>query len=342
MTPKIPEKNKRPGVLYAFTNEGIELPVIDVTNAAFALNLGPGDLETLQQKFIAEQRRGQNTPLFVRKLYVNFFLRKSALWQGLRKASRRYLSGMNTYLMKIGPMNLGKGYTGFGDKQIAASFPATALRLRLEDTAQMIAGGVSGPLAASPGAPLHLLNIAGGHAADSLNALLLLRRGNPQLLADRKIVIQVLDLEQDAPDFGRRALAALESDGAPLHGLDITFTFVPYNWAEPEGLRLILSDIGTGERVVGVSTEGGLFEYGTDQEIISNLEVLKTLVPPNAFVVGSVTRDDENNRRLHEFNKIPIRPRGLGTFGALAQRAGWRIEHAIERAFSDNVRLAKA
>ena len=342
MTPRIPEKNKRPGVLYAFTNDGIELPVIDVTNPAFALDLAPGDIETLQQKFIAEQRRGEDKPLFVRRLYVNFFLRKSVLWQGLRKAARRFLSGMNTYLMKVGPMNLGEGYTGFGDKQIAASFPATALRLRLQDMARLIADGISGWLAASPGAPLHLINIAGGHAADSLNALILVRKANAQLLTGRKIAVQVLDLERDAPDFGLRALAALESEGAPLHGLDITFEFVPYNWAEPERLRPILAGLGSGEKVVALSTEGGLFEYGTDQEIISNLSVLKEMLPGKARVVGTVTRDDENNRRLHPFNQIPVRPRGLEAFGSLARRAGWTVEHSVERAFSDSVSLARA
>lgn len=342
MIPKIPEKNKRPGVLYAFTNDGIELPVIDVTNPAFALDLGPGEIETLQQKFMIEQQRAENTPLFVRRLYVNFILRKSVLWQGLRKAARRFLSGMNTYLMKVGPMNLGEGYSGFGDKHIAASFPATALRLRMQDMARLIAEGISGWLAQSQGAPLHLINIAGGHAADSLNALILIRKANAQLLTGRKITVQVLDLEKDAPDFGRRALAALESEGAPLHGLDITFEFVPYNWAEPERLRLVLAGPGFGDKVVAVSSEGGLFEYGTDPEIISNLMVLKEMLPDKAFIVGTVTRDDEHNGRLHLFNMIPVRPRGLEAFGTLARSAGWKTEHSIERAFSDAVRLARA
>lgn len=36
VTPKVPEKNKVPGVCYALTDDGIELPVVDITNPAFA------------------------------------------------------------------------------------------------------------------------------------------------------------------------------------------------------------------------------------------------------------------------------------------------------------------
>ncbi len=32
---KIPEKNKKPGVCYTITDDGLELPVIDVTNPVF-------------------------------------------------------------------------------------------------------------------------------------------------------------------------------------------------------------------------------------------------------------------------------------------------------------------
>ena len=36
MLPKIPEQNKKPGVCYAVTDDGLELPVIDITHPAFA------------------------------------------------------------------------------------------------------------------------------------------------------------------------------------------------------------------------------------------------------------------------------------------------------------------
>jgi hypothetical protein len=84
-------------------------------------------------------------------------------------------------------------------------------------------------LDARPGDPLLLLNIGGGSAIDSLNALLLLHRERPGSLADRGIRIYVLDLDTAGPTFGARALAALQAEGAPLHGLDIRLTHVPYD-----------------------------------------------------------------------------------------------------------------
>ena len=36
MEPRIPEKNKRAGLVYAVTDDGLELPVIDITHPAFA------------------------------------------------------------------------------------------------------------------------------------------------------------------------------------------------------------------------------------------------------------------------------------------------------------------
>ena len=34
MIPRIPEQHKKPGVCYAVTDGGLELPVIDITNPA--------------------------------------------------------------------------------------------------------------------------------------------------------------------------------------------------------------------------------------------------------------------------------------------------------------------
>ena len=39
MSPRIPERNKKPGLCYALTDDGVELPVIDVTHPSFALDL---------------------------------------------------------------------------------------------------------------------------------------------------------------------------------------------------------------------------------------------------------------------------------------------------------------
>ena len=44
------EKHKRPGVYYALTNDGVELPVIDITHLAFALNVSDTEQRAAVQK----------------------------------------------------------------------------------------------------------------------------------------------------------------------------------------------------------------------------------------------------------------------------------------------------
>lgn len=39
MEPRIPEKNKRAGLSYAVTDDGLELPVMDMTHPAFACEM---------------------------------------------------------------------------------------------------------------------------------------------------------------------------------------------------------------------------------------------------------------------------------------------------------------
>src|SRR5665213_244062 len=231
---RIPEKNKKPGVCYAVTNDGVELPVIDVSHPEFALNLSTGELAARREKFLRDMKGPWWMPKAVRRIFFRRMVRYSVLMQGVAKGTDRFLSGMKTYLLKIGPDNLGSGYIGPMDRRIAAAFPVLAVRLRLQEAARMIAGGFAGPLAARPGAPLHLFNIAGGHAADSLNALIVARAADARLLGGRRIFLHVLDFESDAPDFGRRVLGALQEPGAPLAGLDITFNYVKYNWSEAQ------------------------------------------------------------------------------------------------------------
>ena len=74
------------------------------------------------------------------------------------------MTGLHTYLLKLGPEMLGRAYAKPIDRKIAAALPSLAVRLRLEDVANLIADTLLPALADSPGRPLHFLNIAGGPA----------------------------------------------------------------------------------------------------------------------------------------------------------------------------------
>jgi hypothetical protein len=341
MNPRIPEKNKKPGVCYAVTRDGLELPVVDVTHPTFALAVSDASLADLAAEFVRDERRRSKLPVFLQRLILKLVLRGSVLGRGVLAADGTYVTGMNTYLMKVGPDNLGQGYAKPLDRRIAAALPPMAVRLRLQDMVRLLADGLGPALAARPGEPLRLLNIAGGPAADSLNTLLVLRKEHPEWIADRKISVEVFDGDDEGPEFGARSLAALLAAGAPLHGLQVDFLKVSYDWRDVSALRRHLgaSDGGT---IVAASSEGGLFEYGSDDAIGSNLEALRAGMPVDGIVVGSVTRADGPAQQVKSSIRVATRPRTLDDFTALARRSGWAIARALEAPFSYNVSLRKA
>jgi hypothetical protein len=148
----------------------------------------------------------------------------------------------------------------------------------------------------------------------------------------------VLDFDDAGPTFGANALASLSQAGGPLRGLRVDFRHVPYDWTKSADLKPVLTDAQTKRAVVICSSEGGLFEYGSDTEIEENLKILREF-PEVLAVVGSVTRADEPIQRMRKMGRAATRPRGLEVFRNLVKKAGWTIVRAIERPFSDQVVL---
>jgi len=334
---RLAEHHKQPGICYAVTDDGLELPVVDVAHPAFRLELSAEKQRAIVEHFLAEQRRFARLPGVVRSVLLRFFLRGSVLARGLRRAEGTFLDGMTTYLFKLGAKNLGS-YSVPVDRKIASSLPALSVRLRLGDMARLLADALAPRLAAEPRRPLRFLNIAGGPAIDSLNALLLLQREQPALLAGRHCSVCVLDGDEHGPAFGARALAALRALGAPLAGVDAELERLAYDWRDPAGLAPALEAVRSEGALCIGSSEGGLFEYGADDDIVGNLQALKA-VGDGFCMVGSVTRDDEVIRTLKLTSTAATRPRGLAVFGDLVARAGWTVTSSISRPLSDQVVL---
>lgn len=336
---RLAEPNKKPGLCYAVTDDGLELPVVDVQHPSFALAVDAEAQRKLTARFIAEQERFRKLPSWIGKAMMRFVLRGSRLAKGLRQADGTFLDGITTYLFKLGPNNLGP-YALPIDRRLVTSLPAISMRLRLSDMARLLSENLVPSLAAERAQPLHLLNIAGGPAIDSINALLLLERQHPGLLANREVKLRVLDGDGHGPAFGARALAALRQSGAPLAGVNATFEHVLYDWSTPEGeLSRLLREAEQAGAIVAVSSEGGLFEYGSDEHILANLRVLVAAHASGTFVVGSVTRNDELMKFVKQTSNAATIPRGLATFRALVERAGFRVAQCIERPMSDQVVL---
>jgi hypothetical protein len=333
-----PNTNHTRPLLRAAARDGILLPVIDVTDPRFAVADDAESRRQLLHQASEEEQRNRRLPKFVMRFLLRRAARRSLLLRALFSGDATFLDGITTYVMKLGADNLPPPYDSPTDKRVAASAHLTLLRLRTQQVAHLIAGGLAPHLADTGAAPLALLNIAGGPAIDSLNALILLRQRNANLLR-RPIAVHVLDQDEAGPFFGRNALGALMQEGAPLAGLDITFCHHLYDWNDPAALASVLRELGTAA-VIAASSEGGLFEYGSDGAIVDNLTALHAGGVP--VVAGSVTTNDDRRRRTVTASRFKLIPRGLEGFAPLAARAAYRIARAETAQLSDQVLLTPA
>jgi hypothetical protein len=323
-----------PQVFYAKTRQGYDLPIIDIANPRFAVSEDPGVARALHEAFIRSEQKRRRIPKFLMRMMLRSAAKKSLLVKALFNAESDFLDGISTYVMKLGPGNLVPPYDSDLDRKFAASPHIPLLRLRMQQTARLLADALRARLRGAH-APLVLINIAGGPALDSLNAIMLLHRDLPELLR-RPVRIHVLDSDRDGPAFGLNALAMLKAEGGPLHGVDIGMEHQNYDWDSPAALEHLIGESKRENAVIAASSEGGLFEYGSDDAIIRNLNALRVGAAP---VAGSVTRADENRRRMIAETGFKLYPRGLEGFAPLAQRAGYGIAKAETAFLSDQILL---
>ncbi len=112
----------------------------------------------------------------------------------------------------------------------------------------------------------------------------------------------------------------MSEPGAPLHGVNVELKLRRYDWSRSADLPELMADAKREQAVIAISSEGGLFDYGSNDEVVANLQMLHGA----ALVVGSVTRADELTRNTHRSNGMSLKLRGYAAFGELAERAGWR------------------
>jgi hypothetical protein len=332
-----PEKNRLPGVYYALTDDGRELPIIDITHPAFSDADKEQKLADIARRFAALEQ----DPETLRRILSQ---RSTAF---LGSGSAKFVSGMATYAAKLdpdfrrGPAGQKDGWRtapshsfllqgtddGLAEQSDGGFVGPLVLRKRLRDMAGLIAEELSPLLSARPGSTVHMLNIGGGPAMDSINALILLNRQHPKLLPGRRIRIHVLDPDSAGPNFGSRALTAVRGAGGPLDGLDVTIERVEYDWTDTSRLQIVTDRIDSGEAAIG-SSEGALFAYGTDEVIVENLKVLRESTPRSFVMVGSIIPDGPLHRMAKTMHVLPSRAFDLDGFSALAGSAGWAISRA--------------
>ncbi len=317
----LPFKNKILGLSYAYTNEGIELPVLDITHPLFIESADEKTFSMLSMKAAPGAEKMKNMPAVIKKIISLFADSKNS-----------YLSGMRTLVLKLGP-KLMRGqkiepWYRLGAKQ----FNAIAVRIRLRNLCNFQAESLTGLLEKHPGKNVCFINIAGGAATDSINTLILILKENPALLKNRKIEINVLDLDDFGPGFAKKSIDEIRKPGGLFDGLDVDFRHLRYDWTDTGKLSALLA-----ERkgwIQTCSSEGGLFEYAADKDIIRNLNTLYNSPFDDLTIARSLLFNLENINPVSptgmEISGITIRILGMEGLARLLENTGWMTDKTAD------------
>ncbi|HTX74139.1 MAG TPA: hypothetical protein VMC79_15015 [Rectinemataceae bacterium] len=326
-----------PALAYALDGSFHELPVIDLSHPAFAIDSSQAEIDERVRRALAAMRDWSASPPLKRALF-SLRAKRSVLASAIASSRGGYLSGIATYLAKLGPSNLGRGF-GFLDREIADSLPCYCARLRLRDAVSLAVEACRPGLRRAPGRPLYLVDIAGGAEALCLNALMELRRSSPGLLEGRSIRILDLDMDADAPAFAARCLDALRTEGMALSGLDISLRHIRYDWSEDRALFDLGVQAAADNALCLVASEGGLFDYARDEEVISNLRAFREGYDsgsggePTPWV-GTASRSDGPVAFLNHSSAAALRVRSAAELERLATDAGYALTRSVENPLS--------
>ncbi len=266
--------------------------------------------------------------------FKNFLAKRSYIMAGLmlKDTDDTFLSGMSTLMMKLGHGLIGSGRNFFFDRLGSKSFGAVTLRMRVRDICKLQSETLVPQLMKTQGKNLCFVNIAGGTASDSINTLITIQEKDPSLLKDRKIEINVLDVDTFGPGFAYRCIESLKAHGGYFHDLNISFKYINYNWNNPTKLTELLLDRKEWLKIC--SSEGGLFEYGTDEEIIQNLNTLYDNSQDDMKIVGSLIRDintvDPGILAAMKITNIKARLLGKDGLKNTLEKTKWIIDSVME------------
>ncbi len=330
-----PVKSKIPELSYAFTFNGVELPVLDITHPYFVSCTDEKILNKLlpyvQKNADKNAEKFNKIPAFIKRFFIKHSFAVAELLEVEEQGT--FASGITTLMMKLGPRLIGKGKKRFLDRQMSKGFGTLVIRMRVRDISKCQAEALIPLLTKSPGKDLCFINIAGGSASDNINALFLIQNENPALLKERKIEINVLDIDTFGPAFADRSITALKAPGGRFSELNISFRHIHYDWNSTEKLEELLSERKGWLQLC--SSEGGLFEYCSDEIIIRNLNILYSHSDDEIIIAGTLLHDvKEIDAGMLAALKIStnIKPRLLGINGlrSIVEHNKWKIVSTIE------------
>lgn len=327
--------NKLPGLSYCFTLSGVELPVLDITHPDFVSSTDEKVLARLlpyvEKNAEENAEKFKKIPAFIKRYWARNSFAMNELLQ--MEGESAFASGITTLMMKLGPRLIGKGKKRFWDRQMTKGFGSLAIRIRARDISRLQAEALTPLLERNPGRDISFFNIAGGAACDNINALILIIENSPSLLQNRRIEINDLDIDDFGPAFAERSINALKAQGGRFSGLDITFRRIKYDWTNPGSMTGLLAERKDWLQIC--TSEGGLFEYCSDDLIIQTLDVLHSNTIDNLLVAGTIIRDIETvDKGMVAALKISsgIKPSFLGINGLkkILDPGKWRLEKIME------------
>ena len=304
-------------IVFATTADGLRLPVIDVTHPAFAIADDAASLAARFEAFADWDRRNDRVPGTVTWLLIWLAARRSPLLRKILASDNGYLDSISTYMLKLGADHLPPGFDGPMDRKVAAAPHMALVRLRMQQIARLLADALlrsarrrAGRAAQSrqhrgrPGARQH-------QRADHARA----RARDADRPSDRDPCVRCAagraDLRRPRAACAHRARGAAARDRCP----------VPTPRLRLERHRAARAPACRPRRagaIIAASSEGGLFEYGTDDAIVANLTALARAGVP--IVAGSVTSSSEVRKRMIAQTRFRLFARGLEGFAPLAER----------------------
>ena len=308
-------------ILYAAFENDIQIPILDITHPLFNASIDEQAYHLSCLKSARSIESLKKMPGFIRNIFVK-----------MSNVDNSHLSGMRTLLYKLGP-DLSRGIKlGFRDKWAVKQTSFMGLRIRLRDLCRRQSKILQPRLKLFPERNLCFFNIAGGAATDSINTLILIQESDPELLKGRKIEINILDIDTYGPNFAKRCIDVLKQPGERFHGLNITLNIIHYDWSQPEALRKM--SLERSDWIQLCSSEGGLFEYGSNSEIIENLNYYYTNSPADARVTGSLIFDrahvNPGYLGFTEFIGVKIQYLGLEGLQRILAQTSWVLEESHE------------
>ena len=328
-------KRKLPGLSYVFTSNGVELPVLDITHPGFISTINEDRLIKLisyvEKNAEKNAEKFNKIPAYIKKYWIKHSFAMAELIESDNEVS--FATGISTLMMKLGPILIGKGRRRFWDRMVTKGFGSLMIRMRARDMSICQAVSIIPLLAKSKEKNLCFINIAGGSACDSINALFLILQKDPALLKNRKVEINVLDIDTGGPAFAERCITALKEPGGKFKGLDITFRHIPYDWNDTQKLAELLSE--RKEWLQLCASEGGLFEYCSDEVIIRNLKTIYDCSNEDVIIAGTLLHDISTIdagivAALKISSSIKLSFLGVNGLKRIAEPLHWKLSSTIE------------